>query len=56
MATMAKRKVNTRINLGFHRSRILPDARRSSAHLLEMLMLTTQTKNSMNLIFTHMLT
>ena len=53
MAIMAKRKVNTRIKLGFHRSRILPDERRSSAHLLEMLMLSTQTKNSMNLVFTH---
>ena len=52
MATMAKRKVNTRIKLGFHRSRILPDERRSSAHLLEMLMLTTRAKNSMNLVFT----
>ena len=56
MATMARRKVNTRIKLGFHRSRILPDGRQSSAHLLEMLMLTIQTKNSMNVVFTHMLT
>ena len=53
MATMTKHKVNTRIKLGFHRSRILPDERRSSAHLLEVLMLTTQTKSSMNHVFTH---